>query len=70
MGMSASNPFRVDARVRVPRGLDEPRKAIVVEVWGDPDAPTHIRVQLDPSDPEDEEVALLLLNPSMVTAAA
>lgn len=69
--MSApTTALKVGAHVLVPWGLDEPREAVVLEVWGDPDAPSHIRVQLLESDAEGDEAALLLLNPSMVTAAA
>lgn len=42
---------------------------MVVEVWGDPESPSHIRVQLLSTDP-DEEATVLLLNPRLVTPAA
>ena len=67
--MSATTAFRRGTRVLVPWGLDEPREAVVVEVWGDPEAPSHIRVQLKPQS-DDNEAALLLLKPSLVTIAA
>lgn len=68
--MTAAITFQTGARVFVPWGLDEPREAIVVEVWGDPKAPSHIRVQLLQVDEEGDEAAQLLLKPSVVTAAA
>lgn len=53
--------------VSVPWGLDEPRRAKVIEVWGDP--PTQIRVELEPLT-DDEDPAVLLLSPSIVEPAA
>lgn len=62
--------LKAGTRVLVPWGLDDPRQAVVVEVWGDPEAPSHIRVQLLQTDAEDDEAAVLLLKPSMVALAA
>ncbi len=70
MGMRASTVLKPGVHVLVPWGLDEPREAVVLEVWGDPEAPSHIRVQLLQSDAEGDEAALLLLNPGVVTTAA
>lgn len=68
--MRTSTALKVGARVLVPWGLDDPREAVVLEVWGDPDAPSHVRVQLLRADSEDDEAAVLLLSPSMVAPAA
>lgn len=70
MDVSTATALKAGTRVLVPWGLDEPREAVVVEVWGDSDAPSHIRVQLLQTDAEDDEAALLLLKPSMITIAA
>lgn len=67
--MSTALKLKPGARVLVPWGLDASRQGTVVEVWGDPQAPTHVRVELDPLD-ADEEPAVLLLNPALLTAAA
>lgn len=56
-------------RVYVPWGLGEPREGTVVDVWGDPESPTQIRVELTPLEDEDENV-VLLLGPDIVTIAA
>lgn len=69
LDVSAASSLKTGSRVLVPWGLDDPREAVVVEVWGDPNAPSHIRVRLVAFEP-DEEAAVLLLNPDMVTAAA
>lgn len=68
--MSTESALRVGTRVLVPWGLGEPREAIVVEVWGDPSAPSHIRVQLLQDDAADGDAALLLLSPGIVALAA
>lgn len=67
--MSSKSTLRPGSRVLVPWGLGAPRTATVVEVWGDPKAPTHVRVELD-SLGEDDEAAVLLLSPETVTPAA
>lgn len=69
MDMSTPTALKTGDRVLVPWGVSEDREGIVVEVWGDPKAPSHIRVELVPLDPEDEP-SVLLLNPGLVTAAA
>jgi hypothetical protein len=51
------------AWVVVPWGLDEPRRARIIDVWGDP--PTQIRVELEPLA-DDEDPAVLLLSPNIV----
>jgi len=56
-------------RVYVPWGLGEPREGTVVDVWGDPDSPSQIRVELTPLEDEGEGV-VLLLGPDVVTTAA
>lgn len=61
-----ADQLRAGMRVRVPWGLDEPREAVVVEVWGDPVHPTQVRVELIPLDAENEAVRLLL-TPNVVT---
>jgi primosomal protein N' len=58
--------LRPGTRVVVPWGLDEPRGAVVIDVWGDP--PTQIRVELDQIS-DDEEPTVLLLSPSVVSPA-
>jgi len=65
--MATKLSFKPGTRVVVPWGLDEPRRAVVIEVWGDP--PTQIRVQLEPLS-EDEDPAVLLLSPSVVEPEA
>ncbi len=50
------------------RGLEEPKKARVVEVWGDP--PVHVRVQLEPEGGDDlDEPVVILVSPSVLNAA-
>lgn len=66
--MSTTSLLKPGTVVLVPWGVGEPRQAVVVEVWGDPDAPTHIRVLL--TSESDDDSSLLLLNPSWVTVAA
>lgn len=61
--------LRPGTRVRVLWGLDEPRTATILEVWGDPAAPTQVRVELDAVDGEAES-AVLLLSPSALIDAA
>lgn len=67
--MSTATKLRPGIRVRVLWGLAEPRPATVLEVWGDPAAPTQVRVELDRLD-EDDESAVLLLSPQAVIDAA
>lgn len=67
--MSTVTRLRPGTRVRVLWGLDEPRWATVLEVWGDPAAPSQVRVELDRLDGEDES-ALLLLSPAALIDAA
>lgn len=67
--MSTATKLRPGARVRVLWGLDEPRAATVLEVWGDPAAPSQVRVELDLLDGEQES-AVLLLSPSALIEAA
>ena len=65
--MATQVVLKPGARVVVPWGLDEPRRAVVIDVWGDP--PTQVRVELEPLT-DDEEPAVLLLSPSVVSPAA
>jgi hypothetical protein len=67
--MSTATKLRPGTRVRVLWGFDEPRSATVIEVWGDPAAPSQVRVELDGLDGEDES-ALLLLSPAALIDAA
>ncbi len=67
--MSTATKLRPGLRVRVLWGLDEPRAATVLEVWGNPTAPTQVRVELDPLEGE-EESAVLLLSPTALIEAA
>lgn len=60
-----TNELRVGAAVRVPWGLDREVEGKIVEVWGDP--PQHVRVEMF-LDGDDEPV-IVLLAPSMLTAA-
>ena len=68
--MQLDKQLKLGSRVIVPWGLGEPRHGVVVEIWGQPSAPTHVRVQLDSVDPDDDELAVLLLSPSVVSPAA
>lgn len=65
--MSSSPTLKVGDIVSVPWGLEEPVRAKIIEVWGDP--PVHVRVQLLTDDSEDQPPVVLLLSPSVVTAA-
>lgn len=68
--MSATAALKPGAHVLVPWGVGKPRAAVILEVWGDPTAPSYIRVQLEPDGPEDSDSAVLLLGPELVTLAA
>lgn len=58
----------VGTTVRVRCGLEGDVEGAVVEVWGDP--PAHVRVELHfVDDGDDDEPVVLLLSPSVVTAA-
>ena len=60
--------MRVGATVRVPWGLDRDVEGTIVEVWGDP--PTQVRVQLHlGTEDEDAEPVIILLSPTVLTAA-
>lgn len=60
--------LKVGDLVSVPWGLEEPKKARVVEVWGDP--PVHVRVQLEPEGGDDlDEPVVILVSPSVLNAA-
>ena len=63
--------YKAGMRIRVPWGFSDEREGSVLEVWGDPEHPTHVRVALDVVDPTDpdEEPSLLLLRPDLVTPA-
>lgn len=65
--MAKPSHFNVGDIVSVPWGLEEPRRAKIIEIWGDP--PAHVRVQLLDDQPEDEGPVVLLLSPSVLTAA-
>lgn len=60
--------FKPGMRIRVPWGFKHDREGRVVEVWGDPEHPTDIRVELDALDPEIGP-SVLLLDPDWVTPA-
>ena len=66
-----SAPFKPGMRIRVPWGRTDDRQGRVLEVWGDPNHPSHVRVVLDLMDPEDpdELPSILLLRPDSVTPA-
>lgn len=68
--MSATVALKPGTHVLVPWGVGEPRTAVILEVWGDPSAPSHLRVELEPVDPDDDESAVLLLDPELVIPAA
>ena len=62
---SEHRQVRVGDLVLIPWGLQEPVRARVVEVWGDP--PSQVRVQLLADDDEDQPVILVpesILNPA------
>ena len=59
-------PVRVGDVVFVPWGLEEPVRARVIELWGDP--PVQVRVQLL-LDEEDEQPVLLLPEELLTPAA-
>lgn len=63
----AEHALKIGDRVEVPWGRDRNVPATVVEVWGDP--PTQVRVQLELTLEEDDEPVVLLLSPSVMTAA-
>jgi hypothetical protein len=62
--MTAS--WKVGDIVSVPWGLNEPVRAEVIDVWGNP--PTQVRVRLFLESADDPPV-VLLLSPSVLTAA-
>lgn len=61
--------LRVGTRVHVPWGLESDRDGTIVEVWGDPKKPSHVRVELDPIPPDDDR-PVLLLSPSILRPLA
>ncbi len=65
--MAGDASLKVGDIVSVPWGLEEPVHAKIIEVWGDP--PLHVRVQLLSGDSENEPPVVLLLSPSVLTAA-
>jgi len=67
--MSTTTKLRPGTRVAVLWGLDEPRAATILEVWGDPAAPSQVRVELDRLDGEDESPVLLLSPAALIQAA-
>jgi hypothetical protein len=62
-----ADQLRVGATVRVPWGLEGDVEGTIVEVWGDP--PAHVRVELHLEGDDDAEPVVLLLAPSVLTAA-
>lgn len=64
--MATHATFKAGDIVTVPWGLEEPVRAKIIEVWGDP--PAHVRVQLLTED-EGEPPIVLLLSPKVVNAA-
>ncbi len=63
----AEQVFKVGDRVEVPWGRKQSVPGTVIEVWGDP--PSQVRVLLDLAAEEDDEPVVLLLSPSMMSAA-
>lgn len=60
--------FEVGDTVSVPWGLDSPKRAKIVEIWGDP--PAHVRVKLDPFEGDDsDEPIVILISPSVLKVA-
>lgn len=62
-----ADQLQVGATVRVPWGLEGDVEGKIVEVWGDP--PAHVRVELHLEGDDDAEPVVLLLSPSVLTAA-
>lgn len=67
--MSTAPKLHPGSRVRVFWGLDIPRPATVLEIWGDPVSPTQVRVELDPVEGEGESAVLLLSPAALIDAA-
>ena len=63
----AGPALKIGDRAEVRGGPDRNVPGTVVEVWGDP--PTQVRVQLELDLEEDDEPVVLLLSPSVMTAA-
>ncbi len=60
-----ANQLEVGDTVWVSWGLDEPVRATILEVWGDP--PAHIRVQLHPEGAdESEDSTIILISPDVL----
>jgi hypothetical protein len=68
MGMNSAPKVRPDRRLGVLWGFDELRSATVVEVWGDPAAPSEVRLELDRL--EAVQSALLSVSPAALIDAA
>jgi hypothetical protein len=64
--MATNTTFKVGDIVTVPWGLEEPVRARIIEIWGEP--PAHVRVQLLIED-SDEPPVVLLLSPKILNAA-
>lgn len=62
-----SASLRVGDAVFVPWGLDAPKRARVVEVWGDP--PAHVRIELETSEDEADEPVVILISPGVLSLA-
>ncbi len=60
--------LRKGDRVRVPWGLADERYGKVVEVWGNPRDPSHIKIEFDQLA-EDDAPTVRLLSPSVVRRA-
>jgi hypothetical protein len=60
--------LRKGDRVQVPWGISDHRYGTVIEVWGNPKDPSHLRIEFDPL-PDDDAPAIRLLSPSMVHRA-
>jgi hypothetical protein len=52
----------------VPWGLSDERFGKVIEVWGNPQNPSQIRIEFDQL-PEDDAPSVLLMSPSVVRRA-
>ncbi len=59
--------LKVGDIVLVPQGLRASVRAEVIEIWGDPPTSVRVRYPLEPT--EDDPSVVILLSPSVVTAA-
>ena len=68
MGVTDMAALRKGDRVRVPWGIADERYGKVLEVWGNPQNPSQIRIEFDQLA-EDDAPAVRLLSPSVVHRA-